>query len=50
MSDAGWKFIGLLCEKNHVCPSGSLRVKYKNKEKGKKERERERWRDRKQEG
>jgi len=41
VSDAGWKFIGLLCEKNHVCPSGSLRVKYKNKEKGKKETERD---------
>lgn len=50
MLDAGWKFIGLLCEKNHVCPSGSLRVKYKNKEKGKRERERERWRDREREG
>jgi len=41
VSDAGWKFIGLLCEKNHVCPSGSLRVKYKNKEKGKKESDRD---------
>jgi hypothetical protein len=39
-SDAGWKFIGLLCEKkDHVCPSGSLRVNKKN-EKLKKKKER----------